>query len=131
MAMQRKEALEKMNRFMEENPSSGVLTAGTIHDDIPTINSISTREGATLRCTREVVHIGYGCFRGGVPSGQFTFDGGGAMYKVRTEADKYDFSYTYLTPGTRCQDHTKVLLELGYDRAAVLAALKSLLAELD
>lgn len=108
------EAYAKMLETL--SATTGVLTAGEIHPDIPTIHDVGYREGCRLRCTTEVRHAGWGLFLAEVAGKRFSFDGGGAMTRAET------FSWTLLrfdTPG---------FAELGYNADAVRAALTELAA---
>ena len=117
----RQEALRYMLASLQE--AGGVLTAGTIHADIPTIHDVGHREGVRLRSTVPIVHKGFGLFMGIAPDGnKFSFDGGGAMF--RSDEDwPIGISWTDL----RCSFETAK--SMGYDRAKAKAALEQLLAE--
>jgi len=76
------EALQSMRDRLEHG--EGVLTAGTIHDDIPTIHDVGHRDGAKIKVPFAVVHCGFGLFKAPAPTdeardGAFFFDGGGMM----------------------------------------------------
>jgi len=108
------EAFEKMLDTL--NSTTGVLTSGEVHPDIPTIHDISRWEGCRLRCDTEVRHAGWGLFLAEAGGKRFSFDGGGAMRRAET------FSWTPLRfdePG---------FSELGYNLEAVRAALQKLMA---
>jgi len=88
-----------------------ILTAGEIHDDIPTIHTFAKKYHSSVK------HLGYGMFRGETPNGQFTFDAGGAMNRDG------DISWTTLDADKN------VLRDLGYNMSKVKKALKELLSE--
>jgi len=96
----------------------GVLTAGEIDPAIPMIHDVGTRDGHRLRATGEVVHCGFGFFKGSTSAGEFSFDGGGAMNEL--PAPGCGWTVLRADPG--------VLDELGYDMDAVRAALERLAA---
>jgi hypothetical protein len=98
------------------NGTTGVLTSHEIHPDIPTIHQVGHREGCRLKCDTAVRHCGWGLFVAEVKGKKFSFDGGGAMRRCE------GFSWTALRFDAPC------LEELGYDVAAVRAALEALLA---
>jgi len=100
------EALEVLMKAVMRGTK--ILTAGEIHDDIPTIHSI----GGKYR--RSVKHLGFGCFEGETPHGKFTFDGGGAMTRSHGTA------WTYLSADDA------VTRDLGYDIRKVKKALEEL-----
>lgn len=108
-----KEAYRKMLDSMSS--TVGVLTSHEVHPDIPTIHQVGQRDGCRLKCDTEVRHAGWGLFLAKVGGKQFSFDGGGAMMRCES------FSWSPLrfdTPG---------FAELGYDLAAVRAALEELM----
>lgn len=88
----------------------GVLTAGEIHPDIPTIHNFCTPE---IHDT--VKHLGMGVFEGETPNGRFSFDAGMAMKRV----DEVSYTTIGATPD--------VLKELGYDIGKVLMAVNGAL----
>lgn len=108
------EAYVKMRDTL--SATTGVLTSSEIHADIPTIHQVGHREGCRLRCDTPVRHCGWGLFLADVGGKKFSFDGGGAMMRCD------GFAWTHLrfdTPG---------FADLGYDVAAVRAALEELMA---
>lgn len=107
-----KQVYETLLKFVTDK--APVLTSVKLHEDIPTIHEI----GGEYRSS--VNHIGFGCFVGKTPSGEFTFDGGGAMAKVEASDGKV-IGYTALS-GTK-----RVLEDLNYDIDKVITALKELI----
>jgi len=110
------------------NDGGAVLTTSGVHPDIPTIDEVGTRNGQRLQCTTEVRHCGFGLFMAGTPSGQFCFDGGGAMQRAQDDDGNWQFSWCPLT--AKSADYAKfddILSDLGYDRQAVKVALESLI----
>lgn len=105
-------------RGTDDRHGVAVLTAGVIDPAIPTIHDVGTRDGHRLRATGEVVHCGFGFFRGSTPAGEFSFMGGGAMNDL--PAPGCGWTVLRADPG--------VLDELGYDLDAVRAALERLAA---
>ena len=101
-----------------------VLTAARIHADVPTIHDINNRKGARLQTKTEVKHLGFGFFEAMTESGKLTFEGGGALRRAPNgENSDLGWCPLYADPG--------VLDDLGYDRAAVRAALESIEQRLD
>ena len=96
--------------------TTGVLTSHEVHPDIPTVHQVGHREGCRLKCDTEVRHAGWGLFLAEIGGTRLSFDGGGAMH--RSEG----FSWTPLRCDAPCFE------ALGYDVAAVRAALEALLA---
>jgi hypothetical protein len=113
------EAYQRMLELLDQG--LGVLTGGEIHPDIPTIQDISHRDGVRLQCLKEVRHIVLGLFKGETASGEFSFDGGGAMRRVTDDEDNYLFAFTPL------HAERVVLEELGYDAEAVRQAIEELI----
>jgi len=62
----------------------GVLTAGEIHEDIPTVHDVSHRPGTRLQTAGEVRHLGMGYFTAKTTNGEVNFDGGGAMRRSKS-----------------------------------------------
>ena len=116
MANSEKEVYQKLLEKL--NTSGSILTAGEIHPDIPTIHSI-----AGTKYHPSVRHIGYGCFIGKTEHGEFTFDGGGAMYRESIPGQDYFLSWCPLTASQ------EVLDDLGYNTSQVISALESLITE--
>ena len=90
-----------------------ILTSGGV-DGVPTIHDIAGQYHNSVR------HLGFGFFDGKTPSGTFSFCGGGAMYSIRGQDDTWLVSWTYLRASP------EVLADLGYDLAAVVAALEAI-----
>jgi len=106
-------------QILKEHLTAGnaILTAGNLHDNIPTIHNISHRDGASLKVDSEVLHAGFGCFYAKVGGRDITFDGGGAMTRIA------DISYTLL------QATPEQLESMGYDIEEVLASVEELISE--
>lgn len=116
--MNKQEAYEYMLKVLDGG--NGVLTAGEIHPDIPLIHDVGQREGQRLQSATPVKHCGWGLFTATTTSGGLSFDGGGAMYRATDEDGKHAFSWTVL------RAYAQVQQELGYDAAAVRAAIEEL-----
>jgi len=97
------------------NDNTAILTAGKIHDDIPTIHDV----GHSLITDHEVIHCGFGLFRSKVLGKDIYFDGGGAMLTLYDNNDDYIVSYTRLSA-----DHDQ-LVSMGYNLERVKLALES------
>ncbi len=106
------EALADMLKIVEEG--GAVLTAGEIHDDIPTIHGVSHHEGARLHTDDEVRHLGWGFFLAMVGGEKISFDAGGAMRRAET------FSWSPLIASA------EALAAMGYDMDAARAAISGL-----
>ena len=92
-----------------------ILTAGKIHDDIPTIHDI----GHNLITDIPVIHCGFGLFRSKVNDKNIYFDAGGAMIRLKDSDDNTIVSYTKLDASE------SQLKSLGYDINKVKSALES------
>lgn len=99
------------------NQGTAVLTAGRIHENIPTIHDVSHRDGARLKTDSEVGHFGFGHFEALVGTQNVAFAGGGLMN--RTES----FSWTVL------RANPNQLHVMGYDLAEVKDALVELISQ--
>ena len=124
-----RDALQRMLEVLTAtdmpNRAVGVLTAGEIHTDLPTIHDVSHREGARLKCWTPVEHKGFGLFMAKTEQGnEFCFDGGGAMHRAAT------FSWTRLDRGSR-NPGVPHLEELGFQMVLARQAVRELLAKLD
>lgn len=97
---------------------NAILTAGSLHEDIPTIHNVSNHPDAILQVDDEVRHAGFGLFLAKVGDTDISFNGGGAMRRVENESESY--SYTFLSASP------KQLESMGYDIDKVLTAVKSL-----
>lgn len=95
----------------------GVLTGPKIHPDIPDL-----ADAARWPYHSSVEHLGFGFFKGETPSGEFHFDGGGAMRRATDDEGNY-VSWTPLVA------NSAVLSDLGYDLGAVERALVGLIGE--
>jgi len=93
----------------------GVLTGPKIHPDIPTLG-----ESHSWPYHSSVEHLGFGFFRGKTPSGEYQFDGGGAMRRATDDEGNY-VSWTPVVASSA------VLSELGYDLGRVERALVELI----
>jgi hypothetical protein len=128
--MTRQEALVKMLAMV--TTGDGVLTAGEIHPDIPTIHNVSHRDGARLKSTVEVSHCGFGLFKGVSPNGhEFFFDGGGAMRRAEADEVGEGFSWCPFTAGSGVpfEAHRDTITMTGYDFHKVASALQELVEE--
>lgn len=94
------------------NRGTPVLTGGSIHPDIPTIDSVGP--GRRINTVGRVEHVGWGCMAASMGPGQdrITFDAGGAMYRADS------FSWTYLGGPA---------MAAGYDMNAAQRAVRDLL----
>lgn len=102
-----RDALRKMLETLEDG--TAVLTAGEIHEDIPTIDDVGP--GRRIDAPEPVRHLGFGLFR----TGEYSFNAGGAMNRAE------GFSWTKLTgPDVEA---------LGYDVTAARAAVRELLEQ--
>lgn len=95
----------------------GVLTGPKIHLDIPTLG-----ESHSWPFHSSVVHLGFGFFKGETPSGEYHFDGGGAMRSATDDEGNY-VSWTPLVATSA------VLSDLGYDLGRVERALAELIGK--
>ena len=111
--MNKQETLLKMLALVSEG--TGVLTAGEIHPDIPTIHDVGDNEGRRLKTDGEVRHLGFGYFSARVGNDKVGFDGGGAMRRV----DDADWSWC---------PYTGPVVETGYDLDAAREAILELMA---
>jgi len=117
--MNRTEALQEMLEMLDR--TGGVLTAGEIHPDVPTIHDVGNRDGQRLKSTVPVEHKGFGLFMGMTPNGEkFSFDGGGAMYRSE-EPYPEGISFTAL----RCS--FEAAKSMGYNREKARTAIEGLL----
>lgn len=107
------EALGEMLARLETGEGA-VLVAGKVHDDLPTIQEVSHREGARLKTDGEVQHHGFGLFSAKVGDEKISFDGGGAMRRADT------FSWCPLIASV------DQLAAMGYDLDAAKAAIVEL-----
>lgn len=112
--MSKAEIYQKLLEFHTKN--APILTASQIHPDVPTMHNFTDGYHSTVR------HCGFGMFLGHTESGKFSFDGGGAMYRERTEDDEYFLSWTALRASQQ------VLDDLGYNCEAVAEGLRALIA---
>lgn len=101
----------KLLDYLEEEDAA-ILTAGTIHKDIPTIHDFYP-----ARYYKSIDHMGFGFFEGRTESGTFSFDGGGAMRRN---------GWISWTPLRATKE---VLADLGYSREKVKKALKELIGQ--
>lgn len=108
------EALAEMLWIMTED-NGAVLVAGKVHEDLPTIQCVTHREGARLQTTTEVQHHGFGLFSAEVGSEKISFDGGGAMRR----ADTFSWCRLIASP--------EALAAMGYDLEAAKAAITELI----
>ncbi len=106
---EKKQVYQKMLKYMEEEDAA-ILTAGTIHKDIKIIHDFYPKQ-----YYKSIDHMGFGFFRGETESGEFTFDGGGAMRRN---------GWISWTPLRATKE---VLKDLKYDREKVARALKELI----
>ena len=97
------------------NSGYAILTAGRIHDDIPTIHDV----GHSLKTDIPVNHMGFGFFESRVNGNSITFDAGGAMKREKDSEDNTLFSWTCLFADQSQLD------SMGYDLIKVKSALKS------
>ena len=106
---------EVYQKLLDRMSTGAILTAGEIHEDIPTIHSLPGKYHSSVR------HLGFGVFTGKTENGEFQFDGGGAMRRESAPENEYFLSWCPLTASP------EVLDNLGYDKAQVTAALKGLI----
>lgn len=95
------------------NEGRAILTAGRIHENVPTIHDVGTGDRQTIKTDTPVDHAGYGLFIAKKNGETITFDGGGAMSRLET------VSFTILRP-------TDLAKEMGYNFDIVRAALEEL-----
>jgi len=107
-------ALLKMRHTLESG--RGVLTAGEISVDIPTIHDVGNRPTQAIQVPEEPRHLGYGVFL----AGEWRFDAGGAMNRSA------NFSWTQFLS----RDGTDVA-ETGYDLGWTLSAVNTMIAKLE
>jgi len=100
------------------NKGLGILTAGRIHPDIPTIHNFCPKEYFA-----SIAHHGWGVFSGRTPSGGFNFNAGGAMTTRDIEGGGW-ISFTPLW-----YDNEQVLQDLGYSLKRVRKALLELIEQ--
>lgn len=91
--MTKQEAFDKMLRFLATG--TGILTSSEIHPDIPTVHDVGNR-GHRLQTAGPTTHLGFGFFEAKTENGKVSFDGGGAMYRVKDENGNWLFSWTAL-----------------------------------
>lgn len=106
----KKQVYLKLLRYVEEGDA--ILTAGEIHEAIPTIHNFYPQKYYT-----SIKHLGFGFFEGETEQGKFSFDAGGAMHRNGR------ISWTLL----RAKEN--VLKDLGYDSEKVKNALKELIGK--
>ena len=84
--MTEKEALQRMVDYLGEGIA--VLATNKLVPELPTLEDIAGPYRSSVR------HLGFGCFKGETPNGSFTFDGGGAMYRVTKDDGSYAWSWS-------------------------------------
>jgi len=108
-----------MNKYQvlldKVNEGHAILTAGRIHDDIPTIHDC----GHSLKSDIDIVHCGFGLFRGRILDQDYFFDAGGAMNRITDSNSDYIESWTILSAS-----HDQ-LITMGYNIESVKLALES------
>jgi len=114
MEQKRVEVYREMLRILDRG--LGILTAGTIHPDIPTLDNFCPR-----KYSDSIAHHGFGIFSGKTPSGSFNFNGGGAM----SHRDLEGGGWIAFTP--LWYDNQGVLKDLGYSLEKVRKALLELI----
>jgi len=107
-------ALQKMRTALEKG--RGVLTAGVIHPNIPTIHEVGNRPGQRIRVPEEPRHLGYGLFK----AGGWRFDAGGAMQRSA------GFSWTQFV-----HVDGEDVKTTGYDVDFALSAVNTLISKLE
>ncbi len=107
------EALQEMCNIVQAG--GAVLVAGKVHEDLPTIQQVSQRDGARLKVDTPVGHHGYGLFAAKVGGEMISFDGGGAMRRAGT------FGWCPLVASP------EALAAMGYNLEAVEAAISELI----
>ena len=99
------------------NSGTAILTAGKIHDNIPTIHDIG--HNLPIDSNSEVRHVGFGFFEAKVNDDCITFDGGGAMNRL-TDNDRNNILSWCILGANSGQ-----LESMGYNLESVKSALES------
>ena len=110
-----------MNKYQvlldKVNSGTAILTAGRIHDNIPTIHDIG--HNLPIDSNSEVRHVGFGFFEAKVNDDYITFDGGGAMYRLTDNDGNNILSWCVLDA------NSGQLESMGYNLESVKSALES------
>jgi hypothetical protein len=109
------EAKEQMLKKLDDGLGVLVSVPGL---GIHTIHEISPYEGSGLQSLTEVVHCGFGLFRSSTPSGEFYFNGGGAMERC----DLFAWTDLWAKNGNT----SEILKDLGYDVTLVREVIEKL-----
>ena len=110
-----------MNKYQvlldKVNSGTAILTAGKIHDNIPTIHDIG--HSLPIDSNSKVEHMGFGYFIAEVNGDSITFDGGGAMNNLVDSNGDNILSWCVLGA------NSGQLESMGYNLESVKSALES------